>query len=100
MLGTREDAEDAVQEAWARAYRALGRYEPRDAFGAWLTRILVNQCRTAATRRGRRLRRFVHDDDALATALAPVADAGDATRPVEAVQQALDGLEPLLREAF
>lgn len=53
LLGDPTDAEDAVQEALLRAYRHLGGYREHDRFGAWLTRILVNQCRTAAAR-GRR----------------------------------------------
>ena len=47
LLGDRADAEDAVQEALLRAYRRLGRYRERDRFGAWLTRVLVKQCRSA-----------------------------------------------------
>ncbi|GJG89237.1 hypothetical protein tb265_44180 [Gemmatimonadetes bacterium T265] len=51
LLGDRADAEDAVQEALLRAYRHLGRYREEDRFAAWLTRILVNQCRTTRARR-------------------------------------------------
>jgi len=49
------DADDAVQEAFVRAYRHLGSYRERDRFGAWLLRIVVNQCRTRATRDARYL---------------------------------------------
>ena len=100
MLGTREDAEDAVQETFLRAHRALARYEARDSFGAWLTSILVNQCRTLAARRARLSRRFLRDDEAIERAEAPRWRADEGTIPDDAVQRALDGLEPLLREAF
>lgn len=50
LLGNRTDAEDAVQEAFVRAFRSLGVYEERERFRAWLLRILVNVCRTAAAR--------------------------------------------------
>jgi RNA polymerase sigma-70 factor (ECF subfamily) len=50
MLGNEEDAEEAVQDAFVRAYRAIDRCDP-DRFGAWLYRILINRCRTAARRR-------------------------------------------------
>jgi len=53
IVGTREDAEDVVQDTFLRAYRHLERYEERERFAAWLTRILVNQCRTALARRRR-----------------------------------------------
>lgn len=42
VVGTHEDAEDAVQEAFLHAYRALDRFRPDQAFGAWLHRIVVN----------------------------------------------------------
>ena len=53
ILGNREDAEEAIQDAFLRAFKALGDYEDRERFSAWLTRILVNQCRTvlACTKR-------------------------------------------------
>ena len=37
------DAQDAVQEAYVRAYFQLDRYTPAPSFGAWLTRIAVNE---------------------------------------------------------
>jgi len=54
MLGNRDDAEDALQATFLRAYRALNRYQDRDRFSAWLYRILVNQCRSVAARRAHR----------------------------------------------
>lgn len=53
LLADSDDAEDVVQDAFVRAYRHLGNYRERDKFGAWLTRILVNQCRTRATKNAR-----------------------------------------------
>jgi len=49
MLGNREDAEEAVQDAFIRAHRALDQCDPA-RFGAWSYRILVNRCRTQARR--------------------------------------------------
>jgi len=49
LLNDPDDAEDAVQEAFVRAYRHLGSYRERDRFGAWLLRIVVNQCRSRAS---------------------------------------------------
>src|SRR5436309_14090904 len=56
MLGNRDDAEDALQATFLRAYRALNRYQERDRFSAWLYRILVIQCRSVAARRAHRYR--------------------------------------------
>src|SRR3569832_509214 len=65
MLGNREDSEEALQDAFTRAYRSLARCEDPERFGAWLFRILVNRCRTVGARRGRRARTFVSDEGAL-----------------------------------
>lgn len=54
IVGDADEAEDAVQEAFVRAYRHLAAYREQDRFAAWLLRILVNQCRTTAARRRRR----------------------------------------------
>jgi RNA polymerase sigma-70 factor (ECF subfamily) len=54
ILGNREDAEEAIQDAFLRAFRALGSYEDRERFSPWLTRILINQCRTVLARVQRR----------------------------------------------
>jgi RNA polymerase sigma-70 factor, ECF subfamily len=46
-----EDAEDAVQEAFLHAYRAINRFLPDQAFGAWLHRIVANAALDATRRR-------------------------------------------------
>lgn len=38
----REDAEDALQDTFLRAYMALNSFEGRSAFYSWLTRIAIN----------------------------------------------------------
>ncbi len=61
MLGNRDDAEEALQDAFIRGYRSLTRCEEPEKFGSWLMQILINRCRTSGGRRGRRERTFVHD---------------------------------------
>lgn len=43
ILNNREDAEDAVQEAFLNAFKKLESYRGDASFGAWLKRIVVNQ---------------------------------------------------------
>jgi RNA polymerase sigma-70 factor (ECF subfamily) len=54
MLGSVDDADDALQEALLRAWRQLDRFEPRAPFRAWLYRIATNVCLTVISRRARR----------------------------------------------
>src|SRR5438270_4904769 len=42
MTGNETDAEDAVQESFLRAYKQLGKFDERAAFGTWLYRIAMN----------------------------------------------------------
>ena len=46
-----DDAEDAVQEGFLHAFRALSRFRPEQAFGAWLHRIVANAALDIARRR-------------------------------------------------
>lgn len=46
-----DDAEDAVQEGFLHAFRALARFRPEQAFGAWLHRIVANAALDIARRR-------------------------------------------------
>ena len=99
LVGNREDAEEVVQDTFVRAYRALGRYEERERFGAWLLRILVNRARTVSAM-GRRRERLFPDraDDTLPEA----AEAHPSERAAlrEEVARALAQLGPDQREAF
>ena len=96
-LGDPTEAEDVVQETLVRAHRSLGRYEERQQFRAWLFRILVNRCRTAAARNGSRRRR---DDRAYDGAARSTGDTADAVDLRSRLARALAGLDAVHREAF
>ena len=85
LLGSRADAEDAVQRALLRTYQGARSYEPRWAVSTWLYRILTNVCVDELRRRGVRA---AHAE----TAGAPTAHAfeapGDAGRRID-VERAL-----------
>src|SRR5471032_3239202 len=98
MLGNREDAEEALQDAFTRAFRSLARCEDPERFGAWLFRILVNRCRTSGARRARRRRTFVTDEAALLSASEEHPAEQSAWR--EEIELALRQLRPEQREAF
>ena len=44
MLGNREDAEDAAQETFLRAYSQIHSYDPSRKFSSWLLSITAHHC--------------------------------------------------------
>ena len=53
VLGTTERADDVVQQAMVRAWRAMPRFDERRAFRPWLLRIVANAARNDRRARGR-----------------------------------------------
>jgi RNA polymerase sigma-70 factor (ECF subfamily) len=81
---THEDAEDAVQDGFLHAYKALGRFLPDQPFGAWLFRIMANASLDLVRRRK------VRDADELPDTLAlPFRDPGEADELRTRLQKAL-----------
>lgn len=54
MLGSVHDADDALQETMLRAWRGIGRFEPRAELSSWFYRIATNVCLRMIEQRGRR----------------------------------------------
>lgn len=96
MLGDREEAEEAVQDTFLRAYGALGRYRDEERFAGWVFQILVNRVRTYAGRR--RTLPIDPSDPRLAELPARDADPGLDLR--EDIARALARLDADQREAF
>ena len=82
-----EDAEDAVQEAFLHAYRALNRFLPDQAFGAWLHRIVANAALDITRRRK------VRDADELPeTVASPFRDPAESSELRRRLEEALASL--------
>jgi RNA polymerase sigma factor (sigma-70 family) len=54
IAGNASDAEEAAQEAFVKAYRALGRFRSGSPFRPWLLRIVANEARNRRRSAGRR----------------------------------------------
>jgi len=104
----REDAaaQDAVQEAYIRAFTHLESYEPTGSFGAWLTRICVNEALMLRRRQRPEVSMEDIDEAALHALQLPdtdepatmsLADAGQLRRVLE---QAVDTLPEVFRIVF
>lgn len=98
MLGSRAEAEDAVQEAWMRANRAD--VADVDNLEGWLTTITSRVCLDVLRSRTRAAARAVPADAPAATVPSPEEDAvlADAIGP--ALLVVLDALTPAERLAF
>jgi RNA polymerase sigma-70 factor (ECF subfamily) len=55
MLGSAQDAEDALQDALTNAWRALPRFEGRSSLRSWLYKIATNACLKQIERRPKRV---------------------------------------------
>jgi RNA polymerase sigma factor (sigma-70 family) len=54
ITGHAQDAEDAAQEAFVKAWRALGRFRPGRPLRPWLLTIVANEARNRRRSAGRR----------------------------------------------
>ena len=88
ILGNREDAEDATQEAFLAALRKAATFRRAAAFSTWLYRIAVNAATDQARRRGRARMTTLDPEDA-GVAADPGPDLGEAVTAAVAVQTAL-----------
>ena len=84
--GERGDAEEAVQDGFVKAYRALGRFRDGAPFRPWLLRIVANEARNR--RRSARRRTGL--------ALRAAAASGDAAPSPEAAAVAAERRDELL----
>jgi RNA polymerase sigma factor (sigma-70 family) len=94
-LRSREEAEDALQQTFLKAFAAMrGGFRP-SVERAWLYRIAENVCADRLRANGRRVRHETKDAEAMLEVL-PARDA----QPIEGLDQALAALTPQQRQAL
>ena len=98
-LGNRTEAEDAVQEALERAFRALGSFGGEFRLAAWLSRIVTNVCADHGARRLAE-QRLPGRLGFRATAVADVSESTSDPTVLRAVQAAIDALPRSQRNTF
>jgi len=89
LLGDRDEAEDALQEALVRAWLAWPKLRQPESFGPWLDRIVANVCYNRIRAR-RRVRSVALDEEAEL----PASDPFRATLNRDAVGRAMERLTP------
>ena len=104
MLGSEQDALDASQEAFFRAYRALSSFRGESRFSVWLYKTAANVCRDALRRRPAEPPMPLEDDEG---AELPIPDGRfDPQTELEraelrrAVHEGLNALSPEYREVL
>lgn len=60
ILNNREDAEEALQDAFLRCYKGLSQFEWKSSFSTWFYRILYNVC---LSKQKRKKEKFLQDFD-------------------------------------
>jgi RNA polymerase sigma-70 factor, ECF subfamily len=93
VLGDAAEAEDVMQDAYVRAFAALGDFGGRARFSTWLTRIAVHEALA------RRRRRRAHDPDAVETLMDGARGPDEAASSAE-VRRLLEGAIARLGEPF
>lgn len=99
ITGSREEAEDMLQEAFTEAFRKLETFRFESTFGAWLKRIVINKCINEIKRKKTELEFF----DELPVApehAATTEEAAEAELSVEAIKKAMAKLPKGSRMIF
>jgi RNA polymerase sigma-70 factor (ECF subfamily) len=107
IMGNRNDAEDAIQDTWMKAYMYLDTFDGRAKFSTWLTRIAINSSlMILRTQRARSETPLEIEDDETGR----IWEIADKTQNVEELyarhervallELAISGLRPALRDAI
>lgn len=99
VLADDGDAEDAVQEAWVRAFAGLSRLATPEAVGVWLVRIAVHEALARLRRRGRFVGLDEHAPHAPWPGRTPEHQAAD-RQLGHVLEGAIDGLPLVFRATF
>lgn len=97
MLGDYEEARDAAQNTFVKAYEKLGTYDPQRRFFSWIYRILMNECLNLRRRPAMHLL-SEQIDEASAGGTAP--DTVEAAERKRDVKHAILSLPPDYREVI
>ena len=109
LLRSKEDAEDAVQDALFSAYKNLASFEGRSLFSTWLTRIVVNAALVRRRHQRCRPEMFIDDTPSSENQTMPMGIVDSHPDPEQncawnetrmVVEEAMNDLPPAMRSAF
>jgi RNA polymerase sigma-70 factor (ECF subfamily) len=99
LTGNEEDARDVVQDAYLRAWRAIGKFRGEAAFSTWMYRITANAAATHTRKRRRHRAEPIDEAHDIADVRPDTqpASAAESSDTLERISHALDELPPKLR---
>ena len=104
ILRDEDEAEDAMQAAWVRAYQHLGEWAGASAFSTWLVRIAANEALGRIRKHARVVRLDGEDEDEGGEPMDPRAEDPEARaaahEAIRLVERAVDGLAAPYRTVF
>jgi len=102
VVGNRDDALELAQEAFIRAFRAIGRFDAKLPFYPWLHRIVRNTCLNHLKQRKRRgessLESLTEDGFEFPETTTGPEEAAELASLRDAIRKAMGGLTPPQRE--
>jgi RNA polymerase sigma-70 factor (ECF subfamily) len=103
MLGSTSEAEDAAQDTFVSAFKALSGFQSGSKFSTWLYRIAVNKCQDVLRARRPGVE-FDADPEGAAFVLPPDGDTPESlleqTELAGQLDRGIQALPPLYRESF
>ncbi len=102
-LRNHAQTEDAMQNAYLKAFLNMSRFRRSSGFGTWLTRIMINECLMMLRSKKRVVLENIDETDARANHEAVFAPATDPVRNAEiraAVEEALESLPRVQRTVY
>ena len=107
ITGNRDDAEDAIQDAWMKAYMHLDTFDGRTKFSTWLTRIAINSSLMILRRKRARFETSMEIEDGETVRHSEIADQTKNVEElyvrherVEHLKRAICRLHPTLRNVL
>lgn len=94
ILHNREDAEEAVQDAFVRAYRSLGKFEGKAKFSTWFYRIAYNVCMSRVLRADEPPTVEFNEESGSEHGSFPVFHEYEHKDMIEFVRRTIDGMPP------
>lgn len=98
ISGSHEDANDILQNAFIRIYKALKDFRGESSLYSWMHRIVTNEALTQVTKKNKKINDTVAWEDSMAEA--DTSSEQDAQKTLDLLQKAIKGLPEVQKTVF